>query len=159
MYRGWKRMSVVVEDKDLGYKEIVKEVKKLDGSYSDIGLFGSGGDASTNLAERGAVHEFGSKSGKIPARPFERKAFDGNIKEIKGFVSDEYNKMLERKIKAKHLLNRSGEFMEGLMKEEVTQGQFIALSPKTILAKGSSRPLIDTGDMRNAIQHKEKMKS
>lgn len=149
---------VAVEDRDLGLNDIIKEVKKLDGASTNIGIYGNGGDASDNLAERAAVHEFGTRDGRIPERPFNRQAFDKNLKDTKKTIEIEFAKVLARKSKAKRFLSTVGAFYEGRLKKELEIGGFRALSPKTIAMKGSSRPLLDTGQMRGAIEHREEMK-
>lgn len=47
-----------------------------------------------------------------------------------------------------------GNQAEGHMKETVGQGKFKPNSPKTIKRKGSAKPLIDTGLMRESITYK-----
>jgi len=127
-------------------------------SFTKVGLFGNGGDASTNIAERGAVHEFGTKSGKIPSRPFNRQAFSKNLKKTEKVVAIWYNKVIDGKSSTKKALQNIGEWFEGKLKEEITSGGFVALKSATSARKGSSKPLIDTGDMRRRITHKEVIK-
>ncbi len=146
-----------VEDIDLGYKKIVREYKKLDGSYTKVGLFGNSGGPENNLAARGAVHEYGTKSGKIPSRPFNRDAFDNNFKDLLRLIQKEMNSLLQEMSNATKMLKRLGEWFTGEVKESITIGRFVPLKEKTKKAKGSSRPLIDTGQMRGAITHKEKI--
>lgn len=150
--------TTTVEDNDLGMKAIMKEIKKLDGSSTNIGIYGNGGDASNNLAERAAIHEFGTRDKRIPERPFNRQAFDKNLKDTKKVIDIGYNKVVERKISAKRMLSNTGAWYEKKLKQEVEVGGFTALAPATISAKGSSRPLIDKGQMRGAIEHREVIK-
>lgn len=145
-----------VEDKDLGFNAIIKQIKKLEGSETDIGLWGDG-EPDSNLAARAAIHEYGSASGKIPSRPYNRKAFDKNLKRIKEVITKLYDVMLLRRITAKKLLGQLGDWYTGVLKDSITFGKFKALKPATIKAKGSTRTLIDTADMRNRTTHKEKM--
>lgn len=152
-------MGVTVEVKDKGWNFIQREIKKLQKSVTLVGLFGGGGDPGDNIAARGAVQEFGSKRWKDSrGRPFMRQAFDSNKSDIEKAVAKEYDRILKQKSTARRMLRRVGVLHEGQIKQEITSGSFRPLAESTIRAKGSSRPLIDTGQMRGAIQHKEQIR-
>lgn len=150
--------SITFEEKDLGMNAIIKQIKKLEGSHTDVGLFGSGGGPADNLAARAVVHEYGSVAAGIPKRPYNRKAFDDNLRELKIVITELYNMLLERRITARILLEKTGEHHTTVIKDTVNKGGFEPNKPATIRAKGSSRPLVDTADMRNRTEHKETMK-
>lgn len=150
--------SITFEEKDLGMNAIIKQIKKLEGSHTDVGLFGSGGGPADNLAARGTVHEYGSIAAGIPKRPWNRKTFSDNLKDLQKLITGLYNKILEQRLSAKLLLEKTGEWYTGKSKETITKGGFKALKPATIARKKSSKPLIDKSDMRNRIEHRETMK-
>lgn len=54
------------------------------------------------------------------------------------------------------ILRKAGAFMEGEIKKTITSGRpdWKKLNPATIKRKKSSKPLMDTGAMRNAVTHK-----
>lgn len=54
------------------------------------------------------------------------------------------------------ILKLAGAFLEGKIKELFTKtpSEWPPLKPETIKRKGSSKPLIDTGRLRNSITHK-----
>jgi len=54
------------------------------------------------------------------------------------------------------ILRKAGVFLEGAIKQKITQGDpsWPPLKPETIKRKGSSKPLIDTGKLRASITHK-----
>jgi|Deesub1362B_J571_1020462.scaffolds.fasta_scaffold00499_29 phage gpG-like protein len=54
------------------------------------------------------------------------------------------------------ILRKAGAFLEGAVKEKITQGDpsWPPLRPETVKRKGSSKPLIDTGKLRTSITHK-----
>lgn len=153
-------MSVTVFERDLGWDKIVKSIKHLKGSYTKVGLFGNGGSPSDNLAARGAVHEFGSVKMNIPARPFNRRAWSRHKEKVIKLLEEKYNRILATKGTAsvRKALSDIGADFEGKLKQTIMDGGFVANKPATIKHKGSSRPLIDTGDMRNRIEHKEVIK-
>jgi hypothetical protein len=152
-------MGVTVKIIDRGWEKIKKELGRLDDSSTNVGLFGNGGDASSNIAERAAIQELGSRRWKDSrGRPFMRQAFDDNQREIEKRVVKEYGKVVDLKTSPRQALRRIGTFHEGNIKLEISTGMFRPLAPATIRAKKSSRPLIDTGQLRGAVQHKEKMR-
>jgi len=51
-------------------------------------------------------------------------------------------------------LEQAGEFLAGKMVDKITSGISPGLKPSTIRAKGSSTPLIDTGELLSQITHK-----
>lgn len=51
-------------------------------------------------------------------------------------------------------LERAGAFIEEKMVDKITSGLSPALTPATIAAKGSSTPLIDTGELISLVTHK-----
>lgn len=148
-------VAVKVDDNDLGWKEIQKETLKLDGAHTDIGQFGSGGKPSKDIAARAAVQEFGTRDGRIPSRPFQRQTFKRNLKELKIEVEKGYDDIVTLKISARKMLEDTGEWYTTKMKEIFTEGTFKSLELATIKKKGSSRPLVDKGDMRRFTTHKE----
>ena len=168
-------MSTVI-DRDLGWKEIVRDHKKLDGISINVGLFGDG-EIGRNVAARGAVHEFGVKikvtekmrrflmtigiflkatttTINIPSRPFTRSAFDKGVRKLISFVQKTYGLMVDDKISPKRFLNQIGIFHTNQIKQSIRGGNWTPLHPATIEQKGSTKPLIDTGTMLNSVKHK-----
>lgn len=142
-----------VIEKDLGWKNIKKQIKILKHTNVKVGLFGNG-NPSQNVAARGAVHEFGSPKQNIPSRPFERQAFDNNINNLKKSIKKEYNQVLAGKLSSNQMMKKIGVLHEDQIKKTINDGNFVPLSPKTIARKKSSKPLIDTAVMINSIQSK-----
>ena len=110
---------------------------------------------STN-ALIGMVHEFGSKTQKMPARSFLimplHKKFNDALHKSKA-IEESFKKITSAKG-----LNDTLEKI-GILAEQVIQsafetggfGQWAPNSPATIAMKGSSSPLIDTGQLRRSI--------
>jgi len=65
----------------------------------------------------------------------------------------------ELKGEKERILRKAGAFMEGAIKNKITEGDpaWKPLSPVTIARKKSSKPLKDTGTMRNAVTHKPEL--
>jgi hypothetical protein len=170
-------MSVQVETIDHGWNRIRKELKKLNGGYTAIGFFGHGGDPSDDLAARAAVQELGAtikvtkkmrfyflyKFGfmlkkaviVIPKRSFMKQTFDKNKNKINKQLDLAYDQVLKGSFGTKQMLARIGEWWIGLTKLTIRSGSFKPNSGFTISQKGSTRPLVDDGEMINGVEHKE----
>lgn len=149
---------------DHGFIGIVKEIGKMKGSFTKVGLPEGGKLAESSdgeitqmsdLITVGAVHEFGAPNRLIPERSFIRSATDENREKIKKMQQIEIARITGGKSTAKESLQRMGTVMQGLIQRKIRSGEFTPLSPITIQKKGSSRPLIDTGQMLQSIQHME----
>ena len=67
----------------------------------------------------------------------------------------------ELKGEKERILRKTGAFLEGEIKKTITSGRpdWKKLKPATIKHKKSSKPLMDTGAMRNAVTHKVEPKN
>lgn len=151
-------MGVKIIDKDLGWKKIIKEMRKFNRSYTAVGWFGSGDSPKDNLAARMAVHEYGSPKKNIPSRPVNAQTFEKNKNKIPKIIDKLVSKIIEKKWSAKRALTFLGAWYTGQIKDMFIKGNFQGLGFKIIKRKGSSKPLIDTGQMRNSVTHREVMK-
>lgn len=150
------RKSKVV-DIDKGYKKIVRELGKINGSYTKVGVQSDAEyqDGET-VASIAAKNEYGTET--IPSRPFMRQSFDKNKRQLDKFKVGAYNKILSKKIDSKKALAIIGEWFQKEIVKTITNGDFEANSSVTQKLKGSSKPLIDTGTLRSSIKHIEVMK-
>lgn len=144
--------SIKIIDTDMGFKEIVKNIGKMD-AMVEIGLFGEG-NPKENVAARGAVHQFGAPSKNIPPRPFMSQSFDNKTKELKDFITKKYRETTDGRISPKTMLDSIGIFHSDQIKNEIVTGSFQALKKATERRKKSTRPLIDKGIMRLSVKHR-----
>lgn len=107
--------------------------------------------SNANLADVATWMEFGTHS--IPERPFMRQAFDANHDSISSFIRGQYAQVVDGKKSVEMGLKSIGVFFEGVVKRTIVSGKFKALTQRTIKRKGSSKPLIDTGRLRQSITH------
>jgi hypothetical protein len=178
--KGGVNVSAEIIDIDKGWNELTKQVKKLKKSYTGVGYFFSPGTPEESLSARAIVNEFGAKIKVtkkmkgffawkfkvflkkkfiiIPERAFMRQTYDQNKSKINGRIKDLYNQLMEGKLSAKQLLSQLGEWYKSKIQLQITNGNFVENSGLTKTTKGSSQPLIDTGEMRNGVQHREFMK-
>jgi len=171
-----------VTDKDLGWKRILKETQKLKKSYTAVGFFGNGGSPGTDIAARAAVNEYGAtirvtkkmrgffaaKFGiglkkstnviRIPARPSMAKTYSLHKRKIVERQAIEWGKLIDGKQTARRSLARLGEWYVGRIKWVIKTVRFAPNSSLTVKTKGSSKPLIQSGEMRNSVTHREEIR-
>ena len=146
-------MAGDVTDKDLGWEKIQKELVKFKELCVKVGIVEGSGKAENgiNIAEYAAYNEEGTKN--IPSRPFIRSWVDNHKEQIDKMLTSAFNHVLSGKWTAEEAMKRIGEFAQAGIKKNIIDGKFEPNSPKTIAKKGSSKPLIDTGTLRNSIRY------
>lgn len=134
----------------------------LDKSFVKVGvLSGEGADTKTedgkaNMVGIAAIHEFGAPKANIPERSFIRRTLNEKEKEL-GNKSRALAEMIIRgDITHTRGLEILGTWAATEIKKTITKGKHIPppLKPATIAAKGSDRPLVDTGRLVQSISHK-----
>ena len=109
-----------------------------------------------DICDVAAFNEFGTVD--IPSRPFIRNSVDNHEEEITSFVQREIAKCIRGGQSAESALKRIGVFQKSLIQREITEGSFVPNAPSTIRKKKSSKPLIDTGRMRQSVNYEIKPK-
>lgn len=152
----------VVADIDLGLDDILKEIKKLsklqlligvqEGSITSRETKGyNTRDAGINVAGYAAQNEFGTN--EIPQRSFMRSSFDENLTRIESFITLKYGQVIDGNISARDAVGLVGQAMTGTIQRKIRQITFPPNSALTIARKGSSKPLIDFGQMIASIRY------
>jgi hypothetical protein len=111
--------------------------------WNHFGTAGSGKGFST---KRG-----GGFGGPIPPRPFILIAVFRHRSQIRRLLASIYRDVLAGKTDAVTGLSRLGLYGAGIIQQTISQGVGAANSPTTIRLKGSSKQLIDSGHMRQAV--------
>ncbi len=122
-----------------------------------VGILGSSNNRTDGLSNAtiGAIQEFGSEGNKIPARSFLRMPIMDKQKQIAQFAK----KSLTIALKTNNIdlaLNQIGLFCRSIIQNAFDTkgfGKWSPNAPTTIENKGSSSPLIDTGELRKSITH------
>ncbi len=109
----------------------------------------------TDICDIAAWNELGTVH--IPARPFLRQSVDDNVSKINSFLQSK-KKDLVRGVSAEQVLKEIGIFQKDLIQEKITEGNFTPNAESTVKKKGSSKPLIDTGRMRQSVNYEIKSK-
>lgn len=93
----------------------------------------------------------------MPARPFLRQTADNNGDKMAAFGGAQAMR-LAKGASAESCLEAIGVFSKGLVQETIRDGSFEPNAPSTIKKKGSDKPLIDTGRMRQSVNYAIKRK-
>lgn len=159
------RKNGQVTDKDLGWKALQRGLDRLreQDPNVEIGLIGKKGaeghrksDEGLRVAELGAIHEFGIG---VPERSFLRSTFDAKKGPYGGVLTRTLRAELIQHVKMRTTwdlsksvaLRRMGLKVEGDIKARIAQGIPPPNHPITIARKGSSKTLIDSGQLRNSV--------
>lgn len=92
----------------------------------------------------------------IPERPFIRGTFDSadGRKAIQLSVDKLTDRVLQRELSAAQAFGALGLVAQGLVQRKIKAGPWEPNAKATIRRKRSSKPLIDTGRMRNSITYR-----
>jgi len=142
-----------VIDRDLGWKAIKREMLKAKTLEVAVGILeGSKNGEGASIAEYATYNEFGTD--KIPERPFMRTAFDESKAKISQDMNREGERMALGQVTSQNALTVIGQRHASRIQNVITGRNFLPkLSQQTIDAKkGSTKTLVDTGAMVNAVQ-------
>ena len=146
-------MAVKVTDKmTADGKRFQKMLKELSQMQVRIGFQRGKAteDDGTDICDVAAWNELGTVNS--PSRPFLRKSVDENESKINSFLQGQKSAMLKG-ASAEQILKEIGIFQKDLIQEKITEGSYVPNAPSTIKKKGSSKPLIDTGRMRQSVNY------
>lgn len=112
-------------------------------------------ESGESLAMIAAVHEYGSITRKIPARPFLHPALRKNQNKYSKILAQKATAILLGRFSLNQALALVGEMAQADVQKYIVDHQgFAPLKKSTIKRKGSSRPLIDTGQLRQSIRYR-----
>lgn len=146
-----------IKVRDLGMTAILRELHKVGGVHITVGVHGDAKPRSGDGADQvlvAAANEFGTSDGHVPERSFIRSTIDARRSQIGALTSNTLGKVADGKQTAKDAAGVVGLFVENAIKKTITVLSDPPNAPSTIARKGSSNPLIDTGQLRQAITHK-----
>lgn len=126
------------------------------------------GEADSDVIQRAIWQEFGTRGGAsgggwggpIPERPFMRNAIRDGQGWNKALMKTEARRIIVDAIKGKDVamskrlaLRRLGIKVQGDIQASIVSLRSPPNSPVTIAMKGSSNPLIDSGEMHGAVSY------
>lgn len=112
---------------------------------------GPHGTSGLSVADLATIHEFGLPEHGIPERSFLRAGIEENLTAIKTENADLARLAVNKKIGVGTAQKRIGQFAVDFVKDKLVNGPFVALNPRTVRAKGHDHPLIETGQLHDAI--------
>lgn len=120
------------------------------------------GESSAGNIEKAIWNHFGTKGGAsgggwggpIPERPFLANAMRDNQGKYSDGMATAARAILRGEYDMRDALSKLGILAQGDVQAEITALSTPPNSPVTIALKGSSNPLIDTGEMRQAVTWK-----
>ena len=102
------------------------------------------------VVNRAIWNHYGTSRG-IPSRPFLLNAIRKNRREYLEAMKTAGAKILRGEATLDQTMRKLGIMAQGDIQQEITDLRDPPNAPATIAAKGSSNPLIDTGEMRSKV--------
>ena len=113
------------------------------------------GKVSSDIVNRAVWNHYGTRGGgwggPIPPRPFLLNAMRSNKDKYRDALKASAAKILTGEVTFEATLNKLGILAQGDVQQEITDLRDPPNSEVTIARKGSSNPLIDTGQMRQSV--------
>lgn len=142
------------------YKDLPKSLK----GPRQVKIGFPSGKADGLTISKAIWNEFGTRGGRsgggwggpIPERPFMRNAIRGGRGAIRKALATSARKLLRGDTTLTVVMNKLGEFGKQKIQDEISSMTSPPNSPVTIALKGSSHPLIDTGEMRSSVTYQVK---
>jgi hypothetical protein len=153
------RVHADIKFDDKVFERLRAEVKEAAKKHVHVGVLASKGgantgpDGETTIAEIAAIHEYGAPKANIPARSFIRATLEGNEnrEHLTKMLEKLARAVLSEKISVDGALGALGAWAVSAVKARITGRISPELKAATVQRKGSSVPLVDTGQLINAI--------
>ena len=131
-------------------KAIMAQAEKQRRSKIKVGIFPeSEYEDGTKTAEVGAIQEFGDPQDGIPERPYFRQAvaeIERDLpKQMRGIIDPKTMEISERNAA------RIGRYAAGVIRERIRAIKNPPNAPATLARKNGDNPLIDRGELHDAI--------
>lgn len=151
-------MSVRISDVDHGFlrlaDRLAKKARVRVGILADEPKETEDGDTSPlSLVEIAAIHEFGAPAAGIPQRSFIRGTVDEKRHEIEQLQFAQAKRIVLGQVDPDHAVEQLGAKVAAMMQRRIAQGIPPPNAPETVERKGSSTPLIDTGQLRSSLSY------
>ncbi|QQP86940.1 phage virion morphogenesis protein [Entomomonas asaccharolytica] len=137
------------------WQTLEDELLKLANKHVVVGVPASNNSRSDGVTNAliAAVHELGVPELNIAERSFLRASLTGNQGKYIRLNAENFKRVLNHQMSIDQALNVLGLIAAGDVKAFIANGDFTPLKPETIKRKGSSKPLIDTGELRQSITY------
>ena len=144
-------MTVQVTGNLAKFKQLIEQIKASGEKAVYVGFpveFNEKveGSDNFNLASLAAVLEFGNE--RIPSRPFLRQTLAENQETYTAL----FVKLFEGGVSIDQIYEQIALIAQGDVQQNIANGKWTANAPSTIKRKKSSKPLIDTGKLRQSVK-------
>lgn len=144
-------MAVTVTANFSAAKQLIEQMKSLKEKAVYVGFPAEfdekvKGSENFNLASLAAVLEFGNE--RIPSRPFLRQTLEENQEKYTAL----FIQWFDQGVPAAQIYERLVVMAQGDVQLNIIKGDWVANQKSTIKRKKSSKPLIDTGKMRQSVR-------
>lgn len=150
-------MTVKVVDK--GARRVLAELRRSGGSV-EVGILGTkAGRSKGEGITVGDVAEWAEFGIGQPQRSWLRAWVDNNEPAIRKRMEKEAQAVMRGERTERQALQRLGVWLQGMCQKNLADfpaNGFEPNAPATIERKGSSTPLVDTGQLRSSISHRVK---
>lgn len=141
------------DEKLRAIKEAILQLGKI---TLRVGIVGPGAStleegSSFTLAQLGLLHEFGSEDGRIPERSWFRSTLAARRTDLAALQVQVFKRVLAGELTPRAGLDVIGLQIVAWLKDAIRRGIKPELATETILRKGSTKPLIDDGQLINSI--------
>lgn len=138
-------------------KRAAKEIKNGE-NYVKVGVLGDSREAPkkgtpVSAVDLALIHEYGAPARNIPARSFIRATYDAKRGDYFSLLSRMLGLIYDQKLTINEALELLGQRMAADVKARIKAGIPPPLAPATIARKGSSKQLIDTGQLLSSITY------
>lgn len=148
---------MTVRDLDKGYKKLVARIFQFGAPKISVGIHEADGDqphgdgGGLRMIDIATIHEFGL--GNVPERSFIRAWFDENQDRAREGLRRLLQSVVSGKRTPEQAIDTFAQWCVGQIQKRIAQGIAPPLSARRIAEKGSSVPLIDTGQLRSSISY------
>lgn len=106
-------------------------------------------ESARDIVDRAIWNHYGTEH--IPPRPFVLNAVRGNRNKYRRLLMASASRLIREEGDLRTEMNQLGGVAQGDIQQEIVDLRDPPNAARTIAAKGSSNPLIDTGEMRQAV--------
>ncbi|MBN6075800.1 hypothetical protein HYE60_11200 [Aggregatibacter actinomycetemcomitans] len=144
-------MAVTVTANFSAARQLIEQMKSLKEKAVYVGFPAEfdekvEGSENFNLASLAAVLEFGNEH--IPSRPFLRQTLEENQEKYTAL----FVQWFEQGVQVAQIYERLAVMAQGDVQMNIVKGEWVENAKSTIRRKKSSKPLIDTGKMRQSVR-------
>lgn len=148
-----------VTDKDKGLKRVLHTAAQLSrsrGAGVKVGIQGQAAQRTTSGPDNiqiGIWNEFGTADGRVPERSFLRGTVDQNAEKYAKVKEKLAGQVVDGHLALESALALLGEVVVKDVRARIVAGIPPPNAPSTVAAKGSSTPLINTGQLVRSITY------